>query len=108
MEDIGTVDDGERREVPAERPSANRDPVEVELGEGVRDRVKADHLVLEYGTGEVTSHRALPRRCSRRPAPVDDNDGEPLVGEPLGLAKRSLVVGDAGVVRATVGVHQDR
>ena len=86
-----------------------RDPVEVEEPQFVGGLVQAVDLVLEHGVGEIAVDRAFvlgtTARCA---AAVDDDDGEPLVGEPLRAEIRVVRLHDALGVRATVRIHEHR
>jgi len=84
VEDVGAAQDGQRRQVAAEAPTPDGDPIEIEPRVGRGRRQQALDLVVEHRPGQIEVHAAFPRRASPGRAPaVDHDDGEPLVGEPL-------------------------
>ena len=85
VEHVGAPEHRERGEVATERPPTDGDPVEVELGPVGGDRPERVDLVLEDRRGEIVVDGPLPLAPeTRRAAAVDDDDGEALVGQPLG------------------------
>ena len=89
VEDVGPAQDGERRQVAAERPAPDADPAEVDVvGVGLGDRRQRVDLVLQRDRREVPGDRAVPARSAPGGAPpVGDHDDEALVGQPLLLAE---------------------
>ncbi|CAB5000410.1 unannotated protein [freshwater metagenome] len=84
MEDIGSVEHGEGREVPAEGPAPNADAREIEIWLILSEGVKRIDLILEHPCREVAKDRPIPRRPSPRgAATVSDDHREPLIGDPL-------------------------
>ena len=84
MEHIGAPEDGEPGEVSAEGPSSDRHPAEIELGVLFGRGVKRLDLILERGRGQVETHGFLPGQSpAGRPPAVGDEDGEPLIRQPL-------------------------
>ena len=83
--------------------------IEVEEPEALRGGVESVHLVLQHRAGEVPVDGVLPRDAApRRPPPVGDEDGEPLIREPLGLERRPVGVEDLREVWAAVRIHDHR
>ena len=71
--------------------------------------VQRGDLVVEHRRGEVEVHGALPRRpAPGGAAPVGDDHGEALVGEPLRRQVGVVGLHDAGAVRSAVRVEQHR
>ena len=109
VEDVGPAQHRERRQVAAEAPAADGDAGQVEPGVLRRQRQQAVDLVLEHGTGEVAVDRPLPLgTAAGRAAPVDHDDREPLVGEPLRGEVGGLRLHDPLGVRPAVRVERAR
>ncbi len=84
VEDVGPAQHGERGEVAAEAPAADGDALEVEHAVLLGGVVQGGDLVVEDRGRQVVVDRPLPlAAAARRAATVGDDDGEPLVGEPL-------------------------
>ena len=108
MEDVRSVEDGQRGEVAAERPAGDADAAEVQVGVDRAERLQGGHLVVEHPLGEVLAHLELAgRSAARRAGAVDDDDREALVGQPLVGGERPGGMDDTGVMRAAVGGHDD-
>ena len=109
VEHVGATQHGERREVAAEAPAADRDPREVELGMEHGGLTQRRDLVVEHAAREVAANGALERRAAaRRAAPVGDDDREPLVGEPLRREEGVVAADHALCVRPAVRIEQHR
>ena len=109
MEDVGAAQDGERGEVAAEAPAADRHPRQVEARVLLRQRQQPIDLVFEDRSGHVAVDAALPRRAASRGAPaIDDDDREALVREPLRGEVRAACLHHPLGVGPSVGVEQHR
>ena len=110
MEDVGTPEHGQRREVPAERPAGDGHPSEVELArELVGDTLQGVDLVLERLGGQVEVDAVVPGMApAAGAASVGDDDGEALVGEPLRLEIGVVCGHHHPEVRAAVRRQQHR
>src|SRR5674476_1262930 len=85
VEDIGPAQDGKRGEVAAKGPTPYANPGQVQVAVVLRRSVQCVHLVLQDRGADVTADGAFPGRAApRRSATVGDDDGEALLGKPLG------------------------
>ncbi len=88
VEDIGTVEYGGRRQETAERPAADRHAPQVEVAEPVACGQQSVHLILQGGRELVAVDGLFPGGAAPgSPAPVDHENREALLGEPLGHAE---------------------
>ena len=107
VEHVGPAQHGECREIPAERPSANRDPREIEMRMTTGHLEERHNLIVERMRREVTADRALPGGAARRrAASVAHDHREALVGEPLRRCERVRSLLHAQCVRPAIGIEQ--
>ncbi len=84
VEDVRPPKDRQRREVAAERPSADADLVQVEESEAIGRRMESVDLVLEHGAGEILGRPRAPTRrhvpgCHDRRRPGPRSPGRPAI-----------------------------
>src|SRR4029453_3516313 len=109
VEDVGAAQHGQGGQVAPARPAAGGHPAEVELGVVGAHGAQRLHLVVQDGTGQVAPDRPLPGRApARGAAAVGDQDGEALVGEPLGDQEPVAGGQHLAVVGAAAGGEQHR
>jgi hypothetical protein len=87
MEHVRSPEDRQRGQVASERPATDGHAREVEHARvGVGHAVQGVDLILQRERRQVQMDRTLPcRPAARRATAVRHDDGEALIGEPLGL-----------------------
>src|ERR1022692_255584 len=109
-EDNRAAQDGEGREKSAEGPAADHYPVEVKHARmaGGNGPQSCD-LILEHRSGYVTAGCPFPERIAAGgSAAVGHDDGEALLGEPLGDQVRRCLGQEDSLPGAAVGIDEYR
>jgi hypothetical protein len=100
VEYVGAADHGDGRERSAVGSALDADPRPVQVGELDAERVERVDLIVQRRGEGIGEHCLGPlRSAAGRAAPVSDEDGEALLGEPLVLADQGLGL-EAGDGRA--------